>query len=119
MSISFLLDENIPFVIINYLETKGFSVEHIKKIGKIGIKNGEAYRYAEKKHSWIITRDKHFENLYRLSNSKETGIVYLTIKDTKRKYIINALDRLFNEYQDFYTKKQLIIIDDESIEFIE
>ena len=37
MSIKFLLDENIPYALIEYLEEKGFSVEHLKKMGKEGI----------------------------------------------------------------------------------
>ena len=119
MNFSFLLDENMDYAVIDYLESKGFTVEHIKKIDKTGIKNGKVYQYAEEKQMWIITRDKDYQNLYRSSKSKETGIVYLKIKNTKRKFIINALDRLFSENVDFYTKKQLIIIDDERIEFIE
>jgi predicted nuclease of predicted toxin-antitoxin system len=37
MNIKFLLDENIPYALINLLEKKGFSVVHLKKIGRGGI----------------------------------------------------------------------------------
>ena len=40
-----LLDENIPYAFIDFLEKKGHTVEHIKKIGKSGIKNGDVYKY--------------------------------------------------------------------------
>jgi len=31
------LDENIPYALIEYFEKKGFSIEHLKKMGKEGI----------------------------------------------------------------------------------
>ena len=55
MSISFLLDENIPFALIEFLERKGYHVIHLKKIGKSGIKNGEVYEIAEENKMWIVT----------------------------------------------------------------
>ena len=65
MNIKFLLDENIPYVLIKLLEKKGFSVAHLKKIGRGGIKNGEVYKLAEESKSWIITRDADFQNYYK------------------------------------------------------
>lgn len=41
MSIKFLLDENIPYALIDLLESRGFTVMHLKRIGKGGIRNGE------------------------------------------------------------------------------
>jgi hypothetical protein len=41
MSIKFLMDENIPYAIIDLLEKRGFSVDQLKRIVKTGIKNGE------------------------------------------------------------------------------
>jgi predicted nuclease of predicted toxin-antitoxin system len=46
MRIKFLLDENIPYALIDLLEKQNFTVEHLKKIGKQGIKNGEVYKVA-------------------------------------------------------------------------
>lgn len=34
MSANFLLDENIPYALIDLLERKGFSVDHLKKNGQ-------------------------------------------------------------------------------------
>ena len=48
MSIKFLLDENTPYALIGLLESRGFTVIHLKKIGKGGIKNGEVCEFAEK-----------------------------------------------------------------------
>jgi hypothetical protein len=32
MTIRFLLDENVPYALIGFLEKRGFSVEHLKKL---------------------------------------------------------------------------------------
>ena len=37
MSIKFLLDENIPYALMEFLNNKGYSAEHLKKIDKVGI----------------------------------------------------------------------------------
>jgi len=57
MMIEFLLDENLPFALIDFLEKKGFRVNHLKKMGKSGIKNGAVYKIAEQSKSWIIVKD--------------------------------------------------------------
>ena len=75
MRIKFLLDENIPYALIDLLEKKNFTVEHLKKIGKQGIKNGEVYKIAENKKMWIITRDADFQSLHRF-HTYNTGLQY-------------------------------------------
>ena len=62
MKTFFLLDENITFELIQLIESFGFFVEHIKKIGKTGIENGKIYKYAEVKNMWIVTRDTDFQD---------------------------------------------------------
>jgi predicted nuclease of predicted toxin-antitoxin system len=53
MSIKFLLDENIPYALIDLLKKRGFDVQHLKKMGKQGIRNGEVYGIAEKKRAGL------------------------------------------------------------------
>ncbi len=43
MNIKFLLDENMPFALVEFLKNKGYEAEHLKKLGKGGIRNGEVY----------------------------------------------------------------------------
>ncbi|MBM4167340.1 MAG: hypothetical protein FJ218_10550, partial [Ignavibacteria bacterium] len=65
MKVKFLLDENLPFELIQLLEKENYLVEHIKKIGKTGLKNGAVYSYAEKNKMWIITRDTDFQSIVK------------------------------------------------------
>lgn len=45
----FLIDENLPFELLEFFRKRSYRAEHIKKINKSGIKNGEVYQYAEQK----------------------------------------------------------------------
>jgi len=50
MSIKFLLDENIPYALIDLLKQRGFDVQHLKKMGKEGIRNGEVLTRSKTEH---------------------------------------------------------------------
>ena len=43
----FLLDENIPFLIINLLKDLGHVVEHVRKTSLIGLPDEEIAKYAK------------------------------------------------------------------------
>jgi len=51
MSVRFLLDENMPFAMLEFLRNRGYEAEHLKKLEKVGIKNGEVYKFAEQNGS--------------------------------------------------------------------
>jgi predicted nuclease of predicted toxin-antitoxin system len=65
MNIEFRLDENMPFAFIEFLRNKGYKTEHLKKLGKSGIRNGEVYQVAEEKEAWILTRDSDFKSYHK------------------------------------------------------
>ena len=76
MSTKFLLDENIPYALIDLLEKRGFLVDHLKRMEKTGIKNGEVYKLAEKGKMWIVTRDADFQNFRRFATYNISGMAY-------------------------------------------
>ena len=100
MNIKFLLDENIPYVLIKLLEKKGFSVAHVKKIGRGGIKNGEVYKLAEE--SKFISYDVG-------------GIILIKLMVTKTSYLLEKIEAFFDKYEDKLSGKHLIIVEDEII----
>ena len=115
MTIKFLLDENIPYALINFLEKKDFAVEHLKKLQMSGIKNGEVYKIAEKRKMWIITRDADFQNYYRFSSYDVGGVIVIKLTLTKTNYLLKAMERFLAKYQDKLLEKHLIIVEDEII----
>lgn len=112
MSPKFLLDENIPYALINFLKKRGFLVEHLKKIGKGGIKNGDVYRLAEEKKMWIITRDADFQNYYKFLSHNICGIILLKLTMTNTSYLLKIIETFLNKYQDKLFEKHLIILED-------
>ena len=115
MNIKFLLDENIPYALIKLLEKKGFSVAHLKKIGKGGIKNGEVYKLAEESKSWIITRDADFQNYYKFISHDIGGIILIKFTVMRTSYLLEKIEAFFNKYKDKLSSKHLIIVEDEII----
>lgn len=119
MTIKFLLDENIPYALIDLLEKRGFTVEHLKRIGKQGIKNGEVYEIAEKEKMWIVTRDANFQNLRRFYAFNVAGIILFKLTKSKTEYLMNAMNKLLDKQRDKLTGKNLVIVEDYEIKVYE
>lgn len=115
MTIKFLLDENIPFALIDLLEKRGFFVEHLKKTGKSGIKNGDVYKFAEKKKMWIITRDADFQSYHNFFSHDVGGIILIKLTITKTPNLLKAMETVLKNHKDKLSKKHLIIVEDKTI----
>ncbi len=115
MSIEFLLDENIPYALIDLLEKRGFPVHRLKKMGMSGKKNGEVYKLAEVGRMWIITRDADFQSYYKFIIHEIGGIILIKLTKTRTDYLLKAMESFFNKYEDKLSKKHLIILEDEMI----
>ncbi len=113
--INFLLDENIPFELISFLEKKNFVTNHVKKRGKAGIKNGEVYALAESLDAWIITRDNDFGNIFKFNTYNVNGVILLRLTNSTTKNLLQIFKELFGNHPDIFNQKKLIIIDDSEI----
>ena len=112
MKVKFLLDENLPFALIEFLRNKGYETEHLKTLGKGGIKNGEVYQVAEENSAWIITRDSDFKNYHKFVTYPIKGIIVLTLSDTRTKNILGVIGQLLDTQSDKLLSKHLIIIEE-------
>ena len=114
-----LLDENIPFEFILFFEKAGCITEHLKKIGKTGIRNGEVYTYAEEKKSWIVTRDADFQSLYKFEKYKIGGVILFKTTQSKTQFLLKTVKRFWELHSTKLTKKLLIVIEDDEVKFME
>ena len=112
MTVKFLLDENMPYALINLLESRGFTVMHLKKIGKGGIRNGEVYEFAERNKMWIITRDADFQNIRKFNTYNVAGIILIKLTLSKTDYLLKAIKRFLDRYKNKLSEKRLIIVED-------
>jgi len=119
MSIKFLLDENIPYALIDLLQKRGFDVQHLKKMGKQGIKNGEVYEIAENEKSWIVTRDADFQNLRKFYHYNVAGIILFKLTRSKTELLLNRMIRLLQKQKDKLEGKNLIIVEDHEVKIYE
>jgi predicted nuclease of predicted toxin-antitoxin system len=119
MSMKFLLDGNIPYALIDLLQGRGFDVQHLKKMGKQGINNGEVYEIAENENSWIITRDADFQNLRKFHSYNIAGIILFKLMRSKTEHLLNAMVRLLDKQKDKFARKNLIIVEDYEIKIYE
>jgi predicted nuclease of predicted toxin-antitoxin system len=119
MSVKFLLDENIPYALIDLFQRRGFDVQHLKKMGKQGIKNGEVYEIAQNEGSWIVTRDADFQNLRKFYSYNIVGIVLFKLTRSKTEHLLNAMIRLLDKQKDKLAGKNLIIVEDYEVKIYE
>ncbi|OQY41684.1 MAG: hypothetical protein B6242_17080 [Anaerolineaceae bacterium 4572_78] len=115
MSIKFLLDENMPFALVDFLTRKGYETNHIKTLGKTGIKNGEVYRVAEQVDAWIVTRDADFKNYHKFITHNVRGVIVFSIRNTTTQNVLNVMNQFLEHNTEKLLSKHLIIIEDEHI----
>jgi len=116
--VKFLLDENMPFALIGVLEKRGFTVRHLKKIGKAGIKNGEVYKIAEREKSWIVTRDADFENYRKFISYKIGGVILFKLSESKTLHLLNMMNRFLDKHNDKLIKKHLVLIENDGVKIL-
>ncbi|KHD06143.1 hypothetical protein PN36_00920 [Candidatus Thiomargarita nelsonii] len=115
MNIKFILDENMPFALVEFLRNKGYEAEHLKKLGKGGIKNGEVYKVAEEKDAWILTRDSDFKSYHKFVTHPIKGIIVLTLSDTRTQNLLNVVGQFLETQNDKLSSKRLIFIEEGEI----
>ena len=113
----FLLDENISFDTIPVIQKLGYKVEHIKKIDKTGIRNGEVYKIAVAKKLIIITRDSDFESIVKFDQYNFPGVIVFRLTDSTTKNIIQYIKMILVDYKKEFINKRLITIFDDKITF--
>jgi len=109
----FLLDENIPKSIMNFLKSKKILVEYVPK----GIKNSRVAEITKERKAVLITRDSDFANTLAYPPDKFYGIIVFQIHPPKPELLIKALSNFMEEINDFEGK--LFIISKEGIKVIE
>ena len=111
----FLLDENISFDIIFVIKKLGYKVEHLKKLGKAGIRNGEVYKISSSRKLIIITRDTDFESIVKFNQYKIPGVIILKLSDSTTKNIIRYIVKFFQVHSADLNTKHLFTITDNTI----
>lgn len=119
MSVRLLLDENMPFALLELLANEGCEADHLKKMEKAGIKNGEVYRVAEQDGFWILTRDSDFRSYHKFVTHNISGVMVFSLSDTTTRNILDVMRRFLKTHSGRLESKHLIIIDDNTVKIYE
>jgi predicted nuclease of predicted toxin-antitoxin system len=120
MNARILLDENIPYALIEFLERRGHTVYHIRKLGKAGIRNGEVYQLAVELRAWIVTRDKDFKSYVKFASYDVPGVIVIeTDEQLTRTQVVNTFRGFLDKFEEKLTEKRLICIEENEVRIID
>ena len=111
-SLKFLLDENVPIEVKEFLESKGFSAEYAAK----GINNGRLAAVAKAKKLVLLSRDRDFLKISLFPPKEYFGIAVFQIHPPKAEKLVSALSSLLAEVKEF--KSKLFIVGEEGFEVV-
>ena len=103
-SLRFLLDENVPIEVKEFLESRGFQAEYTPK----GAKNRKVALLAEEKKLVLFTRDTDFLNTDLFPPKEYFGIVVFRIHPPRPEKLIEGTASLLEEVKDF--KGRLFVV---------
>ena len=70
----FLLDENMPFLLIDLLESLGHVVEHVRKTSLVGSPDEEIAKYAKSNNAMLVTKDIELGSLILYPEDSHYGL---------------------------------------------
>ncbi len=109
--IKFLIDENVPPAIIEFLRAKGFDVEYARKSGLSGSGDFELIALARKDGRALVTFDKHFANILLYPLNSHHGVIRIRIHPPLISDIIEALENFIRNFDLTTISKTLIILE--------
>lgn len=117
MSLSVILDENIPPSIADFLHSRRpqWEVVHVRDIGLRGSSDATIFEWAQRHGAIVITFDEDFADTRMYPAGTHAGVIRLRVWPTTIEQIEAALDRLFNSTGDDQLPGSLIIIDAQRI----
>lgn len=101
----FLVDENIPHSLINFLKSKRHKIIDIKNSRYKGKSDLDLLKVAEKTKSILLTFDKDFLILKK----EGSKCIILNLKTLDIKQLTSYLEMIFSQYKNVLKKKSFLI----------
>jgi predicted nuclease of predicted toxin-antitoxin system len=92
--VKFLVDNQLPTALAQYLRQRGFDCEHVLDIGLAQASDIEICRYAEAQDRTIVSKDEDF---FYLASQPETNIRLLWVRlgNCRTKALVEAFERFW------------------------
>jgi len=107
----FLVDENVPPKIVEFLRSKNYKVKYAGEVGLSGAPDDEVIAYALKEGLAIVSFDKHFANILLYPPSAYSGIIRINIHPPVLKDVIAAFEEFFKKFDVSDIRGALIILE--------
>ena len=107
----FLLDENIPPAIGDFLRKKGFDVEDVWGLGKSGATDEDLIAIASEKERILVSFDKHFADIISYPPGNHHGIIRIRIHPPLIAHILEAFEKLLIGFDLKAVKGSLVVLE--------
>lgn len=114
----FLVDENLPISLVDFLASKGFEAHRVSDIGLRGAKDEEIAEFAFRNHYVIITLDKDFGYIYHRLYKGQLTIVLLRPKTPTPERVIALMENVLRKIDIASYRGRLIIVAERRIRVI-
>ena len=95
---TFLVDNQLPLALAQYLRTRGLDCQHVLDIGLAEATDAEICRYAEAQARVIISKDEDFLHLASRSDAK-IKVVWIRLGNCRTSALIAAFEKFWPTLQ--------------------
>ncbi len=114
----FLIDENLPFSLVESLKSRGFTAYRLRDVGLKGEEDDKVADYAFKNSFILITLDKDFGYIYHQLYRGKLTILIIRVKPAIPNKIVEGMDKLIQKIDFSKYRGKLIIATEKRIRII-
>lgn len=111
--IKFLLDENVPVAIGDFLRNMSFDVIHAKDIGMVGSSDDQIMEVARREERTLITFDKHFADVVLYPPNSHWGVIRIRIHPPVLDDVTEALAHFLKQFDMTTIRGTLIVLEND------
>ncbi len=116
--LKFLVDENLPLSLVEFLRSKGFVAYRLIDVGLKGAGDSEVANYAFRNKLILITLDKDFGYIYHQLYRGKLTVLLIRVKPAVPVEVVKTVDRLFKRIDLYKHRGKLIIATEKRVRII-
>jgi len=109
----FLMDENIPPAVVDFLRNRGFDAKEVRQTEIHGASDDEIMQLAIQDGRVLVTFDKHFSNILLYPIHSYCGVIRIRIHPPLLLDIIQAFDLFLQKFDLANFRGTLIVLERE------
>ncbi len=116
-SLRFLIDQNVPFAVTEWLRVQrpDWTIQHVKDLGFEGKSDSFLYQWAQENGAIVLTYDEDFADARMYPLGAHHGVIRLRVWPTTIENTQQAIARMLKQIPERSLPNSLIIIDNYKI----